>query len=74
MLNDTFIFIHIYIYIYIYTASIAQLGERQTEDLKVSGSIPDGGIHLYYINIIYICQHGRVVKASDLKSGGHSPA
>ena len=25
-------------------ASIAQLGERQTEDLKVSGSIPDRGI------------------------------
>ena len=25
-------------------ASIAQLGERQTEDLKVPGSIPGGGI------------------------------
>ena len=25
-------------------AAIAQLGERQTEDLKVSGSIPDRGI------------------------------
>jgi hypothetical protein len=24
-------------------ASIAQLGERQTEDLKVLGSIPSGG-------------------------------
>ncbi len=24
-------------------AAVAQLGERQTEDLKVSGSIPDGG-------------------------------
>ena len=26
-------------------AAIAQLGERQTEDLKVPGSIPGGGIH-----------------------------
>ena len=26
-----------------YTAVIAQLGERKTEDLKVSGSIPDDG-------------------------------
>ena len=25
-------------------ADIAQLGERQTEDLKVPGSIPGGGI------------------------------
>ena len=28
------------------SASIAQLGERQTEDLKVPGSIPGGGILL----------------------------
>ena len=28
------------------TAAIAQLGERQTEDLKVPGSIPGGGIFL----------------------------
>ena len=26
------------------SAAIAQLGERQTEDLKVPGSIPGGGI------------------------------
>ena len=26
------------------SAALAQLGERQTEDLKVSGSIPEGGI------------------------------
>ena len=26
-------------------AAIAQLGERQTEDLKVPGSIPGRGIH-----------------------------
>ena len=30
----------------ILTAVIAQLGERKTEDLKVSGSIPDCGILL----------------------------
>ena len=28
------------------TAAIAQLGERQTEDLKVPGSIPGGGNHI----------------------------
>ena len=28
-------------------ASIAQLGERQTEDLKVPGSIPGGGTFLF---------------------------
>ncbi len=28
-------------------AAIAQLGERQTEDLKVPGSIPGGGIFLF---------------------------
>ena len=28
-------------------ASIAQLGERQTEDLKVPGSIPGGGTLLW---------------------------
>ncbi len=27
-------------------ASVAQLGERQTEDLKVPGSIPGGGIRI----------------------------
>ena len=30
-------------YIYKKEAHIAQLGERQTEDLKVPGSIPGGG-------------------------------
>ena len=29
-------------------AAIAQLGERQTEDLKVPGSIPGGGIFYYF--------------------------
>ncbi len=56
-----FILYHIYIYdnnnnninnkkyiLYSY-AAIAQLGERQTEDLKVPGSIPGGGIYIYYI-------------------------
>ena len=28
-------------------AAVAQLGERQTEDLKVPGSIPGGGIYFY---------------------------
>ena len=29
-------------------AAIAQLGERQTEDLKVPGSIPGGGIFFQF--------------------------
>ena len=29
-------------------AAIAQLGERQTEDLKVPGSIPGEGIFLFF--------------------------
>ena len=29
-------------------AALAQLGERQTEDLKVPGSIPGGGIFAIY--------------------------
>ena len=28
-------------------AAVAQLGERQTEDLKVPGSIPGGGIYFF---------------------------
>ena len=28
-------------------AAVAQLGERQTEDLKVPGSIPGGGIFIF---------------------------
>ena len=34
-------------------AAIAQLGERQTEDLKVSGSIPDRGIFLPTLEFLY---------------------
>ena len=36
--------VHICVYFLMSTAVIAQLGERKTEDLKVSGSIPDCGI------------------------------
>ena len=32
-------------------AAIAQLGERQTEDLKVPGSIPGLGIHIHFQNL-----------------------
>ena len=34
-------------------ASIAQLGERQTEDLKVPGSIPGGGNFLF-LNLVTV--------------------
>ena len=40
-------------------AAIAQLGERQTEDLKVSGSIPGLGIGK--------CQHTRAAVESKSK-------
>ena len=33
------------------TAEIAQLGERQTEDLKVPGSIPGRGISLFPVHL-----------------------
>ena len=36
------------------TAVIAQLGERKTEDLKVSGSIPDCGT--LFAEDIFFCQ------------------
>lgn len=44
------------------TAFVAQLGERKTEDLKVRGSSPRGGIFfififiliVFYINIDYL--------------------
>ena len=38
--------ISVFSYIF-YQAVIAQLGERQTEDLKVPGSIPGRGIFLF---------------------------
>ena len=43
----------------ILNAFVAQLGERKTEDLKVRGSIPRGGIFfiLYFIIIINIMQY-----------------
>ena len=35
-------------------AAIAQLGERQTEDLKVPGSIPGLGTNIYIY--MYVCE------------------
>ena len=35
----------------LFDAAIAQLGERQTEDLKVPGSIPGLGICLSLVNL-----------------------
>ena len=47
---------------YIVTAFVAQLGERKTEDLKVRGSIPRGGI--FFINeiIIIMIHHFHIEK------------
>ena len=36
-------------------AALAQLGERQTEDLKVPGSIPGGGI---FANVVPLWPNG----------------
>ena len=35
-------------------ADLAQLGERQTEDLKVPGSIPGLGIHVDVWHVQYV--------------------
>ena len=35
-------------------AGIAQLGERQTEDLKVAGSIPAVGIRIYFLFLSHL--------------------
>ena len=35
-------------------AALAQLGERQTEDLKVPGSIPGGGIFFPWRTEIFV--------------------
>ena len=48
-------------------AAIAQLGERQTEDLKVPGSIPGLGIfasmHPFSIHLMFpACLHGNTKK------------
>jgi hypothetical protein len=40
------------------TAGIAQLGERQTEDLKVPGSIPGHGIILLF-SLFLISTHSK---------------
>ncbi len=40
-------------------AAIAQLGERQTEDLKVPGSIPGGGIHFCTQDMCLLSSDGR---------------
>ena len=40
-------------------AALAQLGERQTEDLKVPGSIPGGGI----LSVTQCCPCGLMDKA-----------
>jgi hypothetical protein len=45
------------------TAFVAQLGERKTEDLKVRGSIPRGGIFLL---LIYSVAHQKRDKQAEV--------
>ena len=52
---------------YVY-AAIAQLGERQTEDLKVPGSIPGGGSML----MVPVAQRTRR-ETTNLKIAGSNP-
>jgi hypothetical protein len=47
-------------------AALAQLGERQTEDLKVPGSIPGGGTFVHR-------SRTQAVKGVDQKSTGLCP-
>ena len=53
------------------TAAIAQLGERQTEDLKVPGSIPGGGIVFFCFSLTR-----RMLKDNEKKTppAGFEPA
>ena len=44
-------------------AAIAQLGERQTEDLKVPGSIP--GLGMSFAQQVRLCQRKQVVLISE---------
>jgi hypothetical protein len=46
-----------------YTAEIAQLGERQTEDLKVTGSIPVFGI--FFLLLINCINHLHLILKSS---------
>ena len=48
-------------------AAIAQLGERQTEDLKVPGSIPGGGMEIKkkYFLFLTPTQHWCLCGAMD---------
>ena len=55
-------------------AAIAQLGERQTEDLKVPGSIPGLGIFVSPANMLHFClsKERRLVKCISRESSpGH---
>ena len=56
------------------SAAIAQLGERQTEDLKVPGSIPGLGIFVSPANMLHFClsKERRLVKCISRESSpGH---
>ena len=66
------------------TASLAQLGERQTEDLKVPGSIPGGGNQARLAQSVEHWSNKPTVAGSipvvsiirqqwDLNPRGHSP-
>ena len=55
------------------TAAIAQLGERQTEDLKVPGSIPGLGIIASACNMGCGAFHLGTRTALNLVVGGSSP-
>ena len=49
-----FVCFEIVVMMYVFDASIAQLGERQTEDLKVLGSIPSRSILLLFASSMFI--------------------
>ena len=49
-------------------AHVAQLGERQTEDLKVLGSIPSVGTHLLWE--LSLVEH----RSNKPRVGGSSPS
>ena len=60
----------------IFSAAIAQLGERQTEDLKVPGSIPGGGSNKFFLYVMMCVSVAQWITHPSPKGkiAGSSPA
>ena len=54
-------------------AAIAQLGERQTEDLNIPGSIPGHGTHLCTLLGVWACGFGHLLVLVFAQLRGFGP-